>query len=126
MYVFAQLMCLCTDRDRWTVLMYELAVFPHIVTFWTLVYLWGGLPYLTCGVVRKFYCINVNTYINELENSHLSSETNLQQGVGGTITYHGTGIVNSACHILGSRAWNTKDTSRNIWYILSLVVFLET
>ncbi|XP_033135621.1 delta-9 desaturase-like 1 protein [Brassica rapa] len=89
----------------------------HIMTFWTLVYLWGGLPYLTCGVVRKFYCINVKTYINELENSHLSSETNLQQGVGGTITYHGTGIVNSACHILGSRAWNTKDTSRNIWWL---------
>ncbi|KAL0758038.1 hypothetical protein Bca101_095706 [Brassica carinata] len=60
----------------------------HIMTFWTLVYLWGGLPYLTCGV-----------------------------GVGGTITYHGTGIVNSACHIWGSRAWNTKDTSRNIWWL---------
>ena len=73
----------------------------------------------------KFY-VCVKTYINEQENSHLSSETNLQQGVGGTITYHGTGIVNSACHIWGSRAWNTKDTSRNIWYILSLVVFLET
>ncbi|WZZ83950.1 hypothetical protein YC2023_104522 [Brassica napus] len=89
----------------------------HIMTFWTLVYLWGGLPYLTCGVVRKFYCINVKTYINEQENSHLSSENNLQQGVGGTITYHGTGIVNSACHIWGSRAWNTKDTSRNIWWL---------
>ncbi|XP_048596556.1 delta-9 desaturase-like 1 protein [Brassica napus] len=40
-----------------------------------------------------------------------------EKGVGGTITYHGTGIVNSACHIWGSRAWNTKDTSRNIWWL---------
>ncbi|CAN6981537.1 hypothetical protein BRARA_I05423 [Brassica rapa] len=60
----------------------------HIMTFWTLVYLWGGLPYLTCGI-----------------------------GAGGAIGYNGTWLINSACHIWGSRAWNTKDTSRNIWWL---------
>ncbi|CAN7053707.1 unnamed protein product [Brassica oleracea var. botrytis] len=65
----------------------------HIMAFWTLVYLWGGLPYLTCGV-----------------------------GVGGAIGYHGTWFVNSACHICGSRAWNTKDTSRNVWWLAPLTM----
>lgn len=43
----------------------------------------------------------------------------MQQGVGGAIGYHGTWFVNSACHICGSRAWNTKDTSRNVWYFFT-------
>ncbi|KAH0851586.1 hypothetical protein HID58_091006, partial [Brassica napus] len=75
-------------KQQWFYRFLRNTICLHIMTFWTLVYLWGGLPYLTCGV-----------------------------GVGGTITYHGTGIVNSACHIWGSRAWNTKDTSRNIWWL---------
>ncbi|CAA7048172.1 unnamed protein product [Microthlaspi erraticum] len=60
----------------------------HILTFWALVYFWGGLPYLTCGV-----------------------------GFGGAISYHGTWLINSACHICGSQAWNTNDTSRNVWWL---------
>ncbi|KFK42955.1 delta 9 desaturase [Arabis alpina] len=60
----------------------------HILMFWTLLYLYGGLPYLTCG-----------------------------GGVGGVLGYHVTWLVNSACHIWGSRSWKTKDTSRNIWWL---------
>ncbi|VVB12922.1 unnamed protein product [Arabis nemorensis] len=62
----------------------------HILTFWTLVYFWGGLPYL-CGL-----------------------------GFGGVIGYHGTWLINSACHICGSKPWNTKDTSRNVWWLALL------
>ncbi|KAL0732380.1 hypothetical protein Bca4012_008589 [Brassica carinata] len=75
-------------KQQWFYRFLRTTIALHIMTFWTLVYLWGGLPYLTCGV-----------------------------GVGGAISYHGIGIVNSACHIWGSRAWNTKDTSRNIWWL---------
>ncbi|XP_010475336.1 PREDICTED: delta-9 desaturase-like 2 protein [Camelina sativa] len=60
----------------------------HISAFWTLIYLWGGLPYLTWSV-----------------------------GVFGVLAYHLTWLVNSACHIWGSQAWNTKDTSRNVWWL---------
>ncbi|XP_010457726.1 PREDICTED: delta-9 desaturase-like 1 protein isoform X1 [Camelina sativa] len=68
----------------------------HISAFWTLIYLWGGLPYLTWGV-----------------------------GVGGVLAYHLTWLINSACHIWGSQAWNTKDTSRNVWW-LGLFTFGES
>ncbi|KFK42939.1 hypothetical protein AALP_AA1G058300 [Arabis alpina] len=60
----------------------------HTLAFWSLVYYLGGLPYLTCGV-----------------------------GIGGALHYHGTWFVNSICHIWGSRAWNTKNTSCNVWWL---------
>ncbi|KFK42957.1 hypothetical protein AALP_AA1G061000 [Arabis alpina] len=60
----------------------------HITLFCTILYCYGGLPYLTWVV-----------------------------GVGGTIRYHGTWLINSACHIWGSQVWKTNDTSRNIWWL---------
>ncbi|KAL5727917.1 hypothetical protein ACHQM5_001058 [Ranunculus cassubicifolius] len=39
--------------------------------------------------------------------------------------YHVTFLVNSACHTWGNRAWNTKDLSKNNWW-LSLFTFGES
>ncbi|AEE27941.1 putative acyl-CoA desaturase [Arabidopsis thaliana] len=75
-------------KQQWFYRFLQNTIGLHILTFWILVYLWGGLPYLTWSV-----------------------------GVGGAIGYHATWLINSACHIWGSRAWNTKDTSRNIWWL---------
>ncbi|CAN6897600.1 unnamed protein product [Brassica oleracea] len=60
----------------------------HVLMFWTVLYLYGGLPYLTCG-----------------------------GGVGVAIGYHVTWLVNSVGHLWGSRSWKTKDTSRNVWWL---------
>lgn len=38
--------------------------------------------------------------------------------------FHVTFLVNSACHIWGSQAWNTSDLSRNNWMV-ALVTFGE-
>ncbi|MGD7217394.1 hypothetical protein ACQCSE_27990, partial [Ralstonia pseudosolanacearum] len=45
-------------------------------------------------------------------------------GVRTVCTYHATFIVNSIGHTWGHQAWNTKDMSRNVWY-LALVTFGE-
>ncbi|CAA7048171.1 unnamed protein product [Microthlaspi erraticum] len=75
-------------KQQWFYRFLQYTIGLHILTFWTLVYLWGGLPYLTCGV-----------------------------GAGGVTGYHLTWLLNSACHICGSQAWNTNDTSRNVWWL---------
>ncbi|KFK24701.1 hypothetical protein AALP_AA8G013500 [Arabis alpina] len=77
-------------RQQWFYRFLANTVAFHILAFWTLIYFWGGLPYL-CGL-----------------------------GFGGVIGYHGAWLINSACHIVGSRAWNTKDTSRNVWWLALL------
>ncbi|XP_057732106.1 palmitoyl-monogalactosyldiacylglycerol delta-7 desaturase, chloroplastic-like [Arachis stenosperma] len=38
--------------------------------------------------------------------------------------YHITWLVNSACHVWGNQAWNTKDLSRNNWWV-ALLAFGE-
>ncbi|CAA7026434.1 unnamed protein product [Microthlaspi erraticum] len=93
----------CGDRNnvmdlkkQWFYRFLRRTIALHILTYWTVLYLYGGLPYLTCG-----------------------------GGVGGVIVYHMTWLVNSACHVLGSRSWKTKDTSRNVWW-LSLVTMGES
>ncbi|CAL9213926.1 unnamed protein product [Arabidopsis halleri] len=75
-------------KKQWFYKFLRRTIALHIVMFWTVLYLYGGLPYLTCG-----------------------------GGVGGVIGYHVTFLVNSACHIWGSRSWKTKDTSRNVWWL---------
>ncbi|ESQ36285.1 hypothetical protein EUTSA_v10008319mg [Eutrema salsugineum] len=75
-------------KEQWFYRFLRRTIAVHIVMYWTFLYLYGGLPYLTCG-----------------------------GGVPNMIGYHGTWLINSACHIWGSRSWNTKDTSRNIWWL---------
>ncbi|XP_022010560.1 palmitoyl-monogalactosyldiacylglycerol delta-7 desaturase, chloroplastic [Helianthus annuus] len=45
-------------------------------------------------------------------------------GVATTWGYHVTFLVNSACHIWGSQAWNTSDLSKNNWWV-ALITFGE-
>ncbi|XP_010523152.1 PREDICTED: delta-9 acyl-lipid desaturase 1-like [Tarenaya hassleriana] len=47
------------------------------------------------------------------------------KGVALTFGYHMTWLINSVCHIWGSRAWKTNDTSRNVWW-LSVFSFGES
>ncbi|KAL4559940.1 hypothetical protein LXL04_032086 [Taraxacum kok-saghyz] len=62
----------------------------HILGFAAIVYAFGGFTYLVWVV-----------------------------GVRITVTYHLTFLVNSACHIWGSQAWNTNDFSKNnLWVAL--------
>jgi stearoyl-CoA desaturase (delta-9 desaturase) len=75
-------------KQQWFYWFLRMTIGFHVLMFWTVLYLYGGLPYLTCG-----------------------------GGVGGVIGYHVTWLVNSACHIWGSRSWKTKDTSRNVWWL---------
>ncbi|KAF3608627.1 hypothetical protein DY000_02044568 [Brassica cretica] len=63
----------------------------QVLMYWTVLYFYGGLPYLTCG-----------------------------GGVGGVLGYHVTWLVASVGHTWGSRPWKTNDTSHNVWW-LSLV-----
>ncbi|CAF1923934.1 unnamed protein product [Brassica oleracea] len=39
--------------------------------------------------------------------------------------HHVTCLINSLCHIWGSRTWKTNDTSRNVWW-LSVFSFGES
>lgn len=39
------------------------------------------------------------------------------QGVGAALEVHVTCLINSLCHIWGTRTWKTNDTSRNVWYV---------
>ncbi|AAF80133.1 putative acyl-CoA desaturase [Arabidopsis thaliana] len=80
-------------KQQWFYRFLKKTLVLHILAFWTLIYLWGGLPYLTWTV-----------------------------GFGGVIGYHGTWLVNSACHICGSQAWQTNDTSRNVWWLALLTM----
>ncbi|CAN0928115.1 Palmitoyl-monogalactosyldiacylglycerol delta-7 desaturase, chloroplastic [Linum grandiflorum] len=63
----------------------------HPLALAILLYAIGGFPYIVWGIgVRVVGC------------------------------YHATCFVNSACHVWGSRAWNTKDLSRNNWWVAVL------
>ncbi|KAL5710962.1 hypothetical protein ACHQM5_021465 [Ranunculus cassubicifolius] len=46
------------------------------------------------------------------------------QGVAATWGYHVTFMVNSVCHTWGQQAWNTKDLSKNNWFV-ALITFGE-
>ncbi|KAD6118740.1 hypothetical protein R6Q59_024928 [Mikania micrantha] len=67
----------------------------HLITFATLVYLFGGFTYLVWVI-----------------------------GVAITWGYHTTFLLNSACHIWGNQAWNTGDLSKNNW-LVALVTYGE-
>ena len=41
------------------------------------------------------------------------------QGVGAALEVHVTCLINSLCHVWGTRTWKTNDTSRNVWYVNS-------
>ncbi|KAL5072456.1 hypothetical protein RYX36_011440 [Vicia faba] len=45
-------------------------------------------------------------------------------GVRSVWVYHITWFVNSACHVWGSQSWNTRDLSRNNWWV-ALLAFGE-
>ncbi|CAE6023356.1 unnamed protein product [Arabidopsis arenosa] len=46
-------------------------------------------------------------------------------GVGAALEVHVTCLINSLCHIWGTRTWKTNDTSRNVWW-LSVFSFGES
>ncbi|WZZ77360.1 hypothetical protein YC2023_097932 [Brassica napus] len=75
-------------KRQWFYRFLRNTIFLHVLMFWTVLYLYGGLPYLT--------------YVG---------------GVATAFGYHVTWLVNSACHIWGSGSWKTKDTSRNVWWL---------
>ncbi|KAG7596047.1 Fatty acid desaturase domain [Arabidopsis suecica] len=75
-------------KKQWFYRFLQKTIALHILMFWIVLYLYGGLPYVTCG-----------------------------GGVGCMIEYHVTWLVNSACHLWGSRSWKTTDTSRNVWWL---------
>ncbi|KAI3684291.1 hypothetical protein L6452_33512 [Arctium lappa] len=67
----------------------------HILGFAVIVYALGGFSYLVWVMgVRLVWC------------------------------YHITFLVNSACHIWGNRSWNTRDLSKNNWWV-AMVTFGE-
>ncbi|KAL0771058.1 hypothetical protein Bca101_036209 [Brassica carinata] len=47
------------------------------------------------------------------------------KGVGAALEVHVTCLINSLCHIWGTRTWKTNDTSRNVWW-LSVFSFGES
>ncbi|KAK9106808.1 hypothetical protein Syun_022819 [Stephania yunnanensis] len=64
----------------------------HPIALGALLFRFGGLPFLVWGM-----------------------------GVRTVTYYHSTFLVNSACHVWGTRAWNTTDTSKNNWVVAMLV-----
>ncbi|TKY64572.1 Palmitoyl-monogalactosyldiacylglycerol delta-7 desaturase [Spatholobus suberectus] len=67
----------------------------HPFALGALLYATGGLPFLVWGM-----------------------------GVRIVWVYHITWFVNSACHVWGKQAWNTRDLSRNNWWV-ALLAFGE-
>ncbi|KAJ4953010.1 hypothetical protein NE237_029842 [Protea cynaroides] len=67
----------------------------HPITLGALLYALGGFPFLVWGM-----------------------------GVRIVWVYHITWLVNSACHVWGHQAWNTRDLSRNNWWV-ALLAFGE-
>ncbi|OIW19215.1 hypothetical protein TanjilG_20340 [Lupinus angustifolius] len=67
----------------------------HPLALGALLYAIGGFPFLVWGM-----------------------------GVRVVWVYHITWLVNSACHVWGNQAWNTKDLSRNNWWV-ALLAFGE-
>ncbi|KAI9110306.1 hypothetical protein K1719_018748 [Acacia pycnantha] len=63
----------------------------HPLALGGLLYAMGGFPFLVWGM-----------------------------GVRVVWVYHITWFVNSACHVWGKQAWNTKDLSRNNWWVAVL------
>ncbi|KAI7754788.1 hypothetical protein M8C21_015928, partial [Ambrosia artemisiifolia] len=62
--------------------------FWHPTALATLLYLYGGFPYLAWGMGMRITILHLTTYIQ-----------------------------NSVNHRWGERAWNTPDTSTNSWYV---------
>ncbi|KAK7255222.1 hypothetical protein RIF29_28628 [Crotalaria pallida] len=67
----------------------------HPLALGALLYAIGGFPFLVWGM-----------------------------GVRVVWVYHITWLVNSACHVWGNQAWNTRDLSRNNWWV-ALLAFGE-
>nr|GME06403.1 palmitoyl-monogalactosyldiacylglycerol delta-7 desaturase, chloroplastic [Ipomoea batatas] len=67
----------------------------HPILLAALLYVIGGFPYVVWGM-----------------------------GVRAVVMYHITFLVNSACHLWGTQAWNTGDLSRNNW-LVALLTFGE-
>ncbi|XP_058734392.1 palmitoyl-monogalactosyldiacylglycerol delta-7 desaturase, chloroplastic-like [Vicia villosa] len=63
----------------------------HPLAMGALLYAVGGFPFLVWGM-----------------------------GVKSFVVYHITWFVNSACHLWGSQPWNTKDLSKNNWWVALL------
>ncbi|CAN7069575.1 unnamed protein product [Brassica oleracea var. botrytis] len=67
----------------------------HQIAFGLLLYFCGGMPFLAWGL-----------------------------GVATVVRSHTTFLVNSVCHIWGTRAWNTPDFSKNNWWV-AIITFGE-
>jgi len=45
-------------KQQWFYWFLRMTIGFHVLMFWTVLYLYGGLPYLTCGGVNLFLPIN--------------------------------------------------------------------
>ncbi|XP_010503542.1 PREDICTED: probable lipid desaturase ADS3.2, chloroplastic [Camelina sativa] len=70
-------------------------VLLHQMAYALLFYFWGGMPFLVWGI-----------------------------GVATVVRLHTTFLVNSVCHVWGTRAWNTSDFSKNNWWV-AIITFGE-
>ncbi|XP_010485742.1 PREDICTED: delta-9 acyl-lipid desaturase 1-like [Camelina sativa] len=83
-------------KRQWYYKFLQRTVLYHILAFGFLLYYFGGLSFLTWGM-----------------------------GIGVAMEHHVTCLINSLCHVWGSRTWKTNDTSRNVWW-LSVFSFGES
>ncbi|XP_010465579.1 PREDICTED: probable lipid desaturase ADS3.2, chloroplastic [Camelina sativa] len=67
----------------------------HQMAYALLFYFCGGMPFLVWGI-----------------------------GVATVVRLHTTFLVNSVCHVWGTRAWNTPDFSKNNWWV-AIITFGE-
>ncbi|PRQ46246.1 putative acyl-CoA desaturase [Rosa chinensis] len=63
----------------------------HSFILGRILYALGGFPFIVWGMDRM--------------------------GVRMLVVFHGTMLVNSACHTWGYQAWNTGDLSKNLWWL---------
>ncbi|XP_010522174.1 PREDICTED: delta-9 desaturase-like 3 protein [Tarenaya hassleriana] len=75
-------------KQQWFYRFLQRTLGLHVLGLSITLYFWGGFPCVAWGM-----------------------------GVGITFGYHTTWLINSACHVWGSRAWKTNDTSRNVWWL---------
>ncbi|ESQ51721.1 hypothetical protein EUTSA_v10016982mg [Eutrema salsugineum] len=83
-------------KRQWFYRFLQKTVLFHILGLGILLFYLGGMSFVTWGM-----------------------------GVGAALEVHVTCLINSLCHIWGTRTWKTNDTSRNVWW-LSVFSFGES
>ncbi|KAL0844116.1 hypothetical protein Bca101_017362 [Brassica carinata] len=83
-------------KKQWFYRFLQKTVMFHILGLGLILFYLGGMSFVTWGM-----------------------------GVGAALEVHVTCLINSLCHIWGTRTWKTNDTSRNVWW-LSVFSFGES